>query len=140
NASGADSNSSTTCYEPHGHREDGRTRRKWATETQRHRDTRWLAGGAHSETPRFGGVATRRQRPDSDEYASPCDRDRFAYSSDPAACAGLRSRPGAEPDSSVTLCLCGCLISVPSGTLRVDAVIGTRSSPHRARVPSFPPP
>jgi arylsulfatase A-like enzyme/Tfp pilus assembly protein PilF len=46
---------------------------------------------------RFGGVAKRRARPDSDQNASRGEFDRLAFWSDPVAHAGLLRRPAAEP-------------------------------------------
>src|SRR5439155_15547648 len=50
-----------------------------------------------TETPRFGGGAKRRARPESDGNASHHRSPWLAFPSDPAAHAGLRSRPAAEP-------------------------------------------
>ena len=55
---------------------------------QRHRDT---------EMSRFGGVAKRRTRPDSDESTNHSVIMWFVDSSDPTASASLLRGPAAQP-------------------------------------------
>src|SRR6185369_3728814 len=77
------------------------------TEAQRQLNAK-PAKAAEQETEWFGGVATRRARPDSDGSANRSDGvRRFVDPSDPIAPAGPHRGPAAEPYRSVSLCLCG---------------------------------
>ena len=58
-----------------------------------HRGKEALRNGA----PRFGGVAKRRARPESDGNTSRVEIAWLVFPSDPAAPAGLLRRPAAEP-------------------------------------------
>lgn len=63
-----------------------------------------------SEQERFGGVAVRRARLDSDGSTNNESPVVFVDPSDPVALAGPQCGPAAEPIASVSRCLCGNVV------------------------------
>src|SRR5438067_11806273 len=118
------------------------TRARRGNQPRRHRG---------AETPRLGGGAERRARPESDGNASRQDPPWLAFPSDPAAHAGLLRRPAAEPIGvhslralrsrrlifSVSPCLCGLPFFVCYALSVSSAAITTLRTPSQARLITF---